>query len=386
VVTPGTQTVNICMGASLFGAATTLTLGPGDNPQVCPPDADGPTAVVNRVSIGADVQGACPLPGTVPNGDFEKGALGWQAKPGGVAEIAPGLGEDGSAAAHLAAAHSCEQPALSEAISLPTAALVPNPALRVWSNGSTNAVASIRIGSVVPVDSTGATFLPGLGAPIATNVCIPRWAQGTVQTLQLALVPTRFTEDCVTEDDRDYVFDGLSFVSEPACATDADLFDPSFEQTVAPGGAPFWALERFDDTPDSNVVLDRGAAHSGMVGARFSSSSPCPHASLSGSVTVPTPVGAAGPALSFFFRTNTATRTSLSVTMNSFSLPIEMTLAPTWKPTTICLDPRLAGRPEILRFTLIDVTGGGVCADGFPEETVDLDDVALGTDASCPSM
>jgi hypothetical protein len=391
----GRQTVNVCLGASAFDAPTDLVLGPATNIQLCPPPDDGtagPSVVVSHVSIAPDVQGACPLPGTVPNGDFEQGAHGWTIKPGGVdavGEVAPGLGEGGSAAAHLAVAHSCNHPALSESISLPSAAMLPNPALRVWSNGSSNAVASIRLGSVVPGDSTGATFLPGRGAPVAANVCIPRWAQGTVQALQLALVSEHFTEDCVDDDARDFVFDGLSFVSEPACDLSKGVFDPGFEQLVTdPGVAPFWALERFDDTPESNVelVTDAGAAHTGAVSARFSSSSPCPHASLSGSVTVPAPVDGAGPALFFFFETNTSTRTSLSVTMNAFALlPVQELLAPTWNRAKICLDPHLAGRPEILRFSVTDAEGGE-CANGFPEETVGLDDIVLGTDPGCPAM
>lgn len=121
------------------------------------------------------------------------------------------------------------------------------------------------------------------------------------------------------------------------------------------------------------------------MSARFSSAPPCPHASLSGSVTVPSPVNGAGPALSFFYETNTSTRTSLSVTMNAFALPAVQPLAPTWTKATVCLDPRLAGRPELLRFIAVDADGGA-CADGFAEETVGLDDVTLGTDPGCPAM
>jgi hypothetical protein len=398
IVATGVPTVNVCLGARLFGNTSDLGvdlfLGPGNNVGgLCPPPPSGeagPSLALTHVAIGADVLGACPLPGTVPNGDFEHGADGWTIKPGdGVAEIAP-LGEGASSAIHLATTHFCEHPSLSETISLPTSAMVPHPALRVWSRGSRNAVASIRIGTLVPTYYTGATYLGGRDDAVAANICLPRWAQGTVQPLQLSFVSTQFTEECVSPGVRDYVIDSLAFVSDPACATDADAFDPSFENVVdAPGVAPFWALERYDDQRDSNVelVTDGGAAHTGRVGARFSASSPCPHASLSGAVTVPAPAGAAGPALKLWWRTGASTHDSLSVVMNAFSTaPRSLPLAPDWTQATICLDPHLAGRPELLRISVLNIDGGGTCANGFEGETVDLDDLTLETDPSCPAM
>jgi hypothetical protein len=389
LVMDGTPTVKLCLGARLYGDAPIgIFLGPGTNPGLCPPPpTGGPTLAINHVAISADVLGACPLPGTVPNGDFERGADGWTIKPGGVTEFAP-LGEGGTAAVHLGTEYFCEHPGLSETISLPTSAMVPRPALRVWSHGSTNALASVRIGTLVPTYYTGTTYIGGTDGDVVTNICLPRWAQGTVQPLELALVSTQFTEECKSPGVRDFVLDSLAFVSEPACV-DGDLFDSSFENAaLAAGVAPFWALERYDDEPTSNVVLatDGSAAHTGKVGARFSASSPCPHASLSGAVTVPAPAAAAGPALKLWYETGASTEDSLSVSMNAFSTAVPLPLAPSWKQATICLDPALAGRPELLRVSLMNVNGGGTCADTFPEESVVLDDITLGTDESCPAQ
>jgi hypothetical protein len=386
------QTVKLCLGANVFGsAAPTLFLGPGTNPWVCPPpDEGGPAIVLSRVSLGEDVQGTCPLSGIIPGGDFEAGAPGWTLTAGdAVAEIAPGLGENGSAALHLAATHSCEAPSARGVISLPSPALLASPALRVWSKGSPGAVASIRVGTLVPTYYTGATYLPGTDAAEALDVCLPRWAQGTVQPLQLAFVSTRFTEDCVADEPRDFVFDDLAFVSQPGCVDDAGLFDPGFEQALAaPGLAPVWALERYDDQPSSTVAIatDGSTAHTGRAGARFTESSPCPNASLSATVTMPASAGAAGPALHLWYETNTGTHTGLEVSMNAFSAPVPLPPSATWTRATVCLDPRLAGRPEILRVTLTNVSGDSVCADQFPEETVGLDDLDLGTDPTCPAM
>jgi hypothetical protein len=392
VLGAGDQTVKVCLGADMFGVAPNLFVGVGSNPWLCPPPLGGSRALVIRhVSIDADVVGDCPLPGTVPNGDFERGGDGWTFKPGdtAVAEVAPGLGEGGSAAAHLATAHVCERPSFSGRVSLPTHAVLPNPALRVWANGTSNATISLRIGSLSPTFYTGATYLRGRGAPAVTDVCVAPWAEGTVQPFEVAYVPTRFTEDCVTPSVRDFVIDGLAFVSDDACAAGASLRDGGFEQLTAQTAvASFWALERYDDAGGSDVALvtDGAAAHGGAVLARFSASSPCPHASLSGGVTVPAPAGGAGPALGLWYETNTAAHSSLAVSMNALAAPLMLPLAAGWTHVTACLDPHLATRPDLLRVSLASVDGGGTCADTFPGETVGLDDVTLGTDPSCPAQ
>jgi hypothetical protein len=391
----GVGGMQICLGAAAFGGPSEafheLFLGMGHHPWLCPPPRpDDPTLTIGRVSIAPDLVGTCPLLATVTNGDFEHDPQAWTLKQAdGLAEIAPGIGEGGSAAAHLVTDRLCEHPSIVGTASLPTSALVPHPALRVWTNAPSDVVLSIRMGSLIPIYSTGATYLHGQGRAGATNICIPRWAQGTVQPLELAYAPTEFAQECATPRARDVAFDDLAFVSEPACPADADLFDPGFEQDAdTPALAPFWALERYDDATDSNVELptDGSAAHTGQVGARFSASTPCPHASLSGSVTVPSPSGARGPALTLWYRTRESQHLGVIVTMNALAAPLALPPAPSWTPLTACLDPSLATRPDLLRFTLASSTGGGTCADQFPLESIDLDDVALTTDPGCPAM
>jgi hypothetical protein len=391
VIPLGAQTLQICLGARVFGGAADLFLGMGNNLGLCPPQlSGGPSLSIEHVSIGADVTGACPLPGTVPNGDFERGTDRWTLHSvQGTAEIAPGLGEAGSLGARLATDRLCEGPFISGTISLPTSAMMPNPALRIWSKGTRNAVASVRIGSPVHAFYTGATYLPGTDQAVVTNVCIPRWAQGTVQPLALAFVETAFNQVCKTDNARDFAFDGLSFVSEPACATDANVFDPGFEQVaVASGAASFWALDRYDDDLASRVELetDGTSAHTGNVAAVLSTSTPCPRVSLSGGVTVPSPAGTQGPALRFWYQTSASTHTGLTVSLSALAAPVPLPATSTWTQVTACLDPHLASRPDLLSFALASITGGGTCADTFPTETVALDDIELAIDPSCPAM
>jgi hypothetical protein len=383
----GAQTLRICLGARAFEDASTLVLGMGNNPWVCPPPSfGGPSISVTRASIADDVMGVCPLPGTVTNGDFERGPTGWTVKKGGgTAELAAGLGEGGSFAAHLATDLECETPSVAGTLSLPTSAMLPNPALRVWSRGTNGVGASARIGSLVQKFGTGSATLFGTGAPVATNVCLPRWAQGTVQPLSFSFIETRLTQECATASARDFVFDGLAFVSEPACAADVNVFDPGFEQAVtAPALAPSWTLQRFDDEPGARVALatDGSWVHGGRAAAVFTASTPCSHANLAAGVAVPACDGAGGPALKFWYDTRATARTSLAVTMNALLAPVPLPAVSAWTQVTACLDPRLAGRPDLLTFALVS-DGGGLCADTFAMESAAVDDVELTTDPSC---
>jgi hypothetical protein len=388
----GSATNETCLGAAAFGGDAHLFVGGGNNEQLCPPPAgdEGPSVALQHIGLDVDTQNACPLPGTVTDGDFEGDRRSWTLRPrGGTAELGSGFGEGGSVGAHLATDRLCESPAITGRVSLPTSAMVPNPALRLWSSGSSNAVASVRIGTLVPSFLTGATYLPGTNVSGATDICIPRWAQGTVQPLELALVATEYAETCGVERARDFVFDGLAFVSDPACETDANVFDPGFEQVaLAPGATPFWSLDRYDDESNDKVELaiDARAAHTGNVAAVFTSSTPCPHVGVSGSVTVPTAVGTAGPALKFWYRTGIGTHAGLDVTLSALLAPVALPATLDWKQVTACLDGHLAGRPDLLRFAVVSTEGGGLCADTFPTETFALDDVELTTDASCAAL
>jgi hypothetical protein len=385
------RSLQVCLGARAFaGGDANLFLGGGPNPVLCPAQGgEGLSLELEHVSIDIDSVGLCPPPGTVRNASFEWGATGWSlARSGGTAAVDAGLGRDGSAAAHLHTDHFCENPSVSGTTSLPTRAMVPNPALRLWTKGTRNAVASVRIGPPLPAVSAGASYVPGTNEATWTSVCLPRWAQGTVQPLQLGLVDRHFTQRCEDVDTRDFLFDDLAFLSEPACA-DADLLDPGFEQvTLGRAVAPAWTLQTYDDYPGSGVTLavDASAAHSGQVAAVFSASTPCPHASLANGVTIPLPEGDSGPALAFWYRAAAGTHTGLDVSMNA--LPAAL-VAPTarpqaWTRIKACLDPRLAGRPDLLRFSIVSQLGG-TCADTFPPETFMIDDVELTTDASCPA-
>jgi hypothetical protein len=189
---------------------------------------------------------------------------------------------------------------------------------------------------------------------------------------------------CSQANVRDFLFDDLTFVSDPACTADANLFDPGFEQvSLASTAAPFWNIGQYTDQPGATVLLkeDAAGAHSGNVYALLSSTQGCTNVTIAGSVTVPATTAAAGPALKFWYRTSQMTNSSVVVNMAAMTAAPMVGVSSAWKQVVVCLDPRLATRPDTLTFLL---NGGSACTATYPAETLALDDVELTTDNTCP--
>jgi hypothetical protein len=371
----------LCLGTRLFGGEGALFLGGGTQPLGCDePGADlgGGELVVSGVSIGPDLTRACPPVGEVANGDFEAGATGWSlVTADGTAEIAESAGAAASRAGRIATERLCAQPRLRGRMSIPLARDVPNPALHVWARGSAQSVVSMLVGPGPGQE----TQLVGDGNAFEVNVCLPRWAQGTVQPISFRFVGTDGV--CAQPAPREFLFDDLAFVSEPGCAAQVDLRDPGFEQGTARGSTgPFWVTS---GTSGGAVDLrsDPAFAHAGAVSAVLSASGPCALATLQGDVTIPGPGGPGGPSLSFWYRTDGLANARLEVGSTALPAQLELPAAATWTRASACLNGRLAGRPDRLTFVLRG--GGGECAAAYDAtETVALDDVALTTDQACP--
>jgi hypothetical protein len=71
-----------------------------------------------------------------------------------------------------------------------------------------------------------------------------------------------------------------------------------------------------------------------------------------------------------------------TATMSPGGVPLKPSIA--WKQASTCLAPGMAGRPVRLQFSING--GGGSCMNTFPQETLWVDDVELGTDPGCPSQ
>jgi hypothetical protein len=381
----GTTTTRICLGPRAFGGVADLFIGAGLPPYGCTiqqVDLSAAAFELTNVSVDADDRGACPPFATVRNGDFEAGATGWAlVADAATAEIAPGVGDGGSFGARLAATHACSQPRLQGTASLPLATMVPNPALRVWSRGTPGAMMSLLIGGLPGQE----TYLRSTGEARVETVCVPPWAQGTVQSLLFGFLDTNGL--CDEPLAREVVLDDLGFVSDPNCAGEPNLRDGGFEQAAsASTTASSWLLRPNVQDTGGDVALhvDAGFAHTGQVAALLTAETPCSAAALEASVTVPTPTATAGPAVVLWYKTNALADAQIGLTLTSLLTTVPFPAASAWTRVSACLDPRQAGRPD--RLSIVVSGNGGECAtlDDVPD-TVAIDDVSLTTDPACPT-
>ncbi|WP_437479492.1 hypothetical protein WME75_33690 [Sorangium sp. So ce1014] len=365
----------VCLGERAYGGPVELLFGPSRRSPLCDEAAgQGYTLAFDDVAIRPDEMSECPLPGQVLNGDFEGGAAGWTATPeNGVSGIVSGLGQGGGKGGQLATTLFCQYPSLEGAVSapLPSAAL-PNPALRIWSQGSPGAVLNVTL------STHQLTALTGTGEAQVAHVCLPRWALGMAHRLAFTY-RNRNSQPCTAENKRDFTVDDLAFVSDDRCPGDTPLFDPGFENAGAGASlSPTWVLTADDPARGSaKLAVDAATAHSGDVSLSLSVKKPCREPSASTVFTVPEPEATAGPALKFWYRTSHLHAATASSTPGA-TLPS----SESWTQQTICLDPRTAGRPQHLSFK---IGASGVCDEPLGHETLHVDDVEATTDASCPA-
>ncbi|WP_438015198.1 hypothetical protein WMF18_30530 [Sorangium sp. So ce315] len=366
----------VCLGARAYGGPIELLLGPSRRSPHCDEaTGQGYTLAFDDVAIQRDATNECPAPGQVMNGDFEGGAAGWKATPeNGVSEVKRGLGQRGGRGGHIATTSFCQYPTLEGTVSapLPSAAL-PNPALRIWSQGSPGAVVNVLL------STHQLTALSGKGEGQVSHLCLPRWAHGMAHRLAFAY-RNRGSQPCTDENKRDFAVDDIAFVSEERCPEGASIFDPGFENaSVGEGLAPTWILDGDDAAGRSaaRLVEDPAVARSGQVSLALSVRNPCREPSAATVFTVPGPEGAAGPALKFWYRTS-----HLRAATASSSPGAALPASEGWTQQTICLDPRTAGRPQHLSFK---IGASGVCDEPLDHETLHVDDVEATTDPSCPT-
>ena len=106
-----------CLGERAYGGTFDLEVRPLGQANCAVAHTD---AIVDHVDI--EPSATCPLPGTIPDGDFDGALNTWGTinAPGttaaSVAEIAPALGTDESAAAHLRNGNDCQDAEVGERI------------------------------------------------------------------------------------------------------------------------------------------------------------------------------------------------------------------------------------------------------------------------------
>ena len=175
--------VNVaCLGERAYGGTFDLEVRPLGQANCAVAHTD---AIVDHVDI--EPSSTCPVPGTIPDGDFDGPVNTWgtwtndasQTIPAPVAEIAPALGTDGFAAAHLRNGNNCQEAEVGERISPPLS--VPNLALQFGFKGTAGATVSVLL------DSLTIATLSGTGAQASAHVCLLEANKGMTQPLDLRL-------------------------------------------------------------------------------------------------------------------------------------------------------------------------------------------------------
>jgi hypothetical protein len=171
--------------------------------------------------------------------------------------------------------------------------------------------------------------------------------------------------------------DDVAFVSEPTCPDDASVIDGDFERADS---ATSWARPATANPASTAIVHDPDNAHGGDAFASISVAAKCQYGVIEQTVTVPSPVAGAGPAVSFYYALPSSTTSRFYVGDELLAV------APTYTKKIVCLHPRLAGTPYPVVFGGLGTDNSpNACGGALPAEAIRIDDVTVTTDPSCPA-
>ena len=218
-------------------------------------------------------------------------------------------------------------------------------------------------------------------------MCVPNWAQGTVQELTFSFTAHRESLGCdVRTDERNVVIDDVKIVSDPACVSDLNSFDLGFEILLDSGTTMSgWAVQDGEingSVAPGTVVSDPLQSRSGNGLLSLSSTNGCNESTAIRHIVVPNSSGDAGPALRFFH--NVPNRGGRSgVRLLELKEEHIVPEGEGWQQTIVCIPARLSGRPLAIEF--FHHGNDTVGCNPASQETSLFDDVEITTDASCSS-
>jgi hypothetical protein len=372
LVVPASNTLTkgvTCLGARAYDGTYDFIVGAGDKNDCA--GAMPPTLLlrVDRLSIGPE--SSCPNPGSVRDGNFDGNMNDWGLQlTNGTATIDAGIGVNGSQAGHLTTSQLCQAPKLRGMQSVPMGASV---ALSLLFKGTMGKPA------LVGEETNMARWasVTGSGTFDTPRVCVPEYAKG--MALPLLLSTETPQGSCATLDMRDFVFDDLTFVTEPSCPATTFVIDPGFERYAA---VAQWNLGTDGSAGQATaaVVGDAMQAHGGTYALRLSTKQFCSSARANTTITVPPPTASAGPMLRFFYRAPLLGNATAYATVQNTQ--VKLAASAGWTQAHACLDPARAGQGEYLE---VVVGSSGICGKSFAEEFAAFDDFEVTTDASCPA-
>jgi hypothetical protein len=367
-----------CLGERAYGGTFDVVVRPSSR-QACTA-ATTLDGVVDHVDIEPST--TCPMPGTLPDGNFDATTNNWTPAvatantPAPVAEIEAGVGTGGTKAGHVSTGDFCQQATLAGPISPPFTSIA-NLALQVSYKGTAGEKATFEMNGV-----RMATF-PGSGTQQVGKACLLETNKGMTQTALLGLVsPFAGGVGCGAHT-KDFVFDDLQFVSDPTCPTTAWVPDGGFERTDPSAMWDSVISNNNVATGAAAVSVDATAAnaHGGTHSLKLVNNVYCGNADATFPIAVPPSASGAGPVLTFFYKAPTLTSV---VTVNAGPGSTSATLAAAagYTQMQICLDPTIAGQTSAVTITMTGSSAGG-CSATYPTESIWFDDFAVATSPTC---
>lgn len=366
------DTIRVCLGERAFGRKLTFGL------RAYPNASEGRVSSFQEALIGRAQfvpSDACAAPGTVKNGDFEAGD--WKIV--GAEAGAPGatfVHENGTRLARLEGMCDPRNPVMSGTIStsISVPESFPRPALAFSIDGTLGGTTGIWVEDTT---SGGAYLLGnvrGSGKQEKAVLCLPSSSSGFAFDLHVSAM-----YDCHPAMPNVVRVDDFVVTSDPSCEADEAVINGGFERT----GGVTWNAD--PPGPETAVVIqDPARAHSGAayLQLRATCGAKAAFAAWTGLVPTRPPAASGGPALKLWYRLPSASSVGVRVGHAPIPEP-EHKLAPatTWTERVVCLPSHSWGRLTGLRIELPpffdDVVG---CAPG----QLDLDDISIAPDPSCP--
>lgn len=353
----------VCLGERAYGQTAHLTVSTAQ--QTCTPsysevmldDVDVYPAVTREpmgLEEGMDVP-VCAPPGEIVNGDFEEGIPGWTEQNDG-AQVGNGHGVGGTRGVRLYT-DSCDIPRITGTASLPMHENTPNPALSFWvdGRGSDQVVVSYGTHAIGAVSETPSQTV---------SLCIPRWAQGVAQPLDIGM--HGYDHGCVGSTS-EYRLDAFEPKSEPLCEDHGLIFDGSFESLArTPNASSWWRA--------GHAMASGELAHDGETSLQLELGDLCETAAARQTITIP--AGAKKPAVRLFYQTRDLAGASFIV--QSQPLPAS---DGAWAEHVICLEPSTADVPHTIEMRTEFI--GGACPGSASSVFVDSVEVVPELNRPC---
>jgi hypothetical protein len=369
----GFQDQRLCLGEAAYGPARALTITSTiyDTP-ICANNYPA-TQFIDHVSIAPEP--ACPVPGTVLNGNFEGPPSQWipSSSGGATAEVTT---RGTSKVGRLATTQFCQEPRMRTKMSVPLTSMA-SPALEMSLTGTPNA--PLRIVANIP-NYTGTFYLEEVratGTAQTVHVCVPDLFRGIDADIDLRLVSSNPVppQTCSTPDTRELIVDDIKFVNDPGCARPMYFNNGSAE--LASQGS--W---RFSFSPgngsNATVYNSQPNARTGTRSIQMTANQYCYGASAIAYFGVPFPErGRGAPSVAFWYKT---------AGTGQFDAAYVGTLAATstYVERRMCLPSYMWGRSGSFSAS-VNATGGTTCGQVVSTGVLYIDDVSIQLDPACPA-